>query len=73
MQENKMKSAYPLENIFLDCTDESNYVYMKSEIPWYVKMLVNCDLWLHVKGFFLMEKPSYRELDERKSSFFHFL
>ena len=65
MHESNIKSAYPLEKIFLDGIDENSYVYMIYEIPWYIKMLANCALCLHRKGFFLMEKPSYRKLDEK--------
>ena len=76
MHENNIKLAYPLEKIFLGGIDESNYAYMKYETPWYVKMLANCALWLHRKGVFSMEKPMYRELDEKNpqgtSSFFPF-
>ena len=47
---------------------------MKYETPWYVKMPANCALSPHRKGFFLIEKPRYRELDEKNpeglSSFF---
>ena len=64
MQENTIKSTYTLEKIILDGIEESNYVYMKYETPWYVKKPANCALWPHRKGFFLIEKHRYRELDE---------